>query len=202
MADVDPLLARLFESATLSSPEESKLFFEDRPSIWGETLKGEDSPTGEPIVHINEKKFKEALGQSELTPQQIQKYFLGETLHNLKDVEPETYNSLLEAALSNPAYRQWMKDSFELVKEQEGEKRDISDWHRVSRFDQIIGGYLFAGDPDYPTLKGWKKTHPGFQGEFGNQLEILAQRLGLSPKEVTGSPQGSFVDKPLYDGAF
>lgn len=198
----DNLRERLLESATLASPEESELFFEETGGAdsryWGDILKGGDSPTGQPIIHINRKKFQRHLGQKELTPDQEQTIRLGESLHNLREVDPEAYNSLFRSAMSNPDFVRWVKDSYENVAVPGGEKRSFDDWLRTSRFDQIIGGWLFAGDPTYPSLKNWPKWHSGYRGGFGKQLEGLRKRLRLPSRTHS---RANFVDRPLYNRA-
>lgn len=176
------LKEKLMQSAYLATPEESALEFAEGDFRWGETKKGEDSPRDKPVVYINYDKFKEGLGQEELTPAQVEKYHLGETLHNLKDVEPETYERLMESALDSPEYRKWMEDSYQYALNDPSyeETRDINEWHRESRFDQVIGGYLGAGDEDYPTLKDWSRDMPGFSGDkFRKELEKLRTRLDM-----------------------
>ena len=176
------LKEKLMQSAYLATPEESALEFAEGDFRWGETKKGEDSPRDKPVVYINYDKFKEGLGQEELTPAQVEKYHLGETLHNLKDVEPETYERLMESALDSPEYRKWMEDSYQYALNDPSykETRDINEWHRESRFDQVIGGYLGAGDEDYPTLKDWSRDMPGYSGDkFRKELEKLRTRLDM-----------------------
>ena len=188
------LKEKLLESAYLATPEESAFEFGNftgafpdeksglRDPRWGETKKGEDSSRDKPVVYLNYDKFKEGLGQEELTPAQVEKYFLGETLHNLKDVEPETYERLMESALDSPEYRKWMEDSYQYALNDPSyeETRDINEWHRESRFDQVIGGYLGAGDEDYPTLKDWSRDMPGYSSDkFRKELEKLRSRLDM-----------------------
>ena len=176
------LKEKLMQSAYLATPEESALEFAEGDFRWGETKKGGDSPRDKPVVYINYDKFKEGLGQKELTPAQVEKYHLGETLHNLKDVEPETYERLMESALDSPEYRKWMEDSYQYALNDPSyeETRDINEWHRESRFDQVIGGYLGAGDEDYPTLKDWSRDMPGYSSDkFRKELEKLRTRLDM-----------------------
>tara|TARA_R100001086_G_scaffold25716_1_gene12137 strand:+ start:1620 stop:2279 length:660 start_codon:yes stop_codon:yes gene_type:complete len=175
------LKEKLMQSAYLATPEESELEFAEGDFRWGETKKGGDSPRDKPVVYLNYDKFKEGLGQEELTPAQVEKYFLGETLHNLKDVEPETYERLMEASLDSPEYRKWMEDSYQraLDDPEYKETRNIEDWHRHSRFDQVIGGYLGAGDKDYPTLKDWSREKMPWGDKFRKELEKLRTRLGM-----------------------
>lgn len=144
---------------------------------WGETLMGEDSPTGKPIVYVNQQKFEKGLGR-EVTPEMREKYFTSESIHNLKNVDENLYNNLLNSALKNPEYQKWMEDSYKYSQEDYGENRPIEDWHKDSRFDQVIGGYLYAGDEDFPTMTDWTRDMPGFSGDFLDELENLRQQMG------------------------
>ena len=104
----------------------------------------------------------------------MNKYILGEALHNLKGVDPERYDRLYRSAMGSPKYRQWLKDSYDYTinnpTEDYRETRPIDQWHKESRFDQILGGYIDAGDPDYPTLKNWSRDLP-----FGSQQPITGR---------------------------
>jgi len=200
---------KLRNSARRAGEQESRNYFTEgaEDERWGETIqvvdqtedRGFKSPEDKPVVYINYDKFekalpKERLKDGKLTSEQVEKYFLGETLHNLKDVEPETYERLMESALSNKAYREWVEDSYRTVTDatlrwpgltREIEQRPIDDWHRQSRFDQIIGGYLVSGDEDFPSItqpgQKWERDRPGYQGEdFRRELENLRARLDFN----------------------
>ena len=59
------------------------------------------------------------------------------------------------------------------------EKRPFDDWLKRSRFDQTLGGYLYAGDPDFPTLRDWKRTWYSESPEFTRLLNELATQMGM-----------------------
>jgi len=175
------LKEKLLESVAVASDEESEKEFNDADFRWMETKIGEDSPNKKPTVFINKKKFEEAFGEP-LTQDQINKYILADSLHNLKNVSPETYKSLYDAA-QNPEYLDWANQSYRYVTDPQNmgenvEKRPFQDWHDTSRFDQVVGGYLFGGDPDFPTMKEWNRDMP-YGKQFKEELEKLRMQFGI-----------------------
>tara|TARA_R110000851_G_scaffold331903_1_gene506881 strand:+ start:528 stop:1139 length:612 start_codon:yes stop_codon:yes gene_type:complete len=182
-----PLLEKLRSGAVISSPEASAIFFGDKPledKRWAETAIGEDSPTGETTIFVNDAKFKDAGAGANYRP----KIVLGEQLHILKNVAPERYQKLLKAA-NNQKMNEWAAESFQHVTspiDEEGkpkriediEQRPFEEWYPKSRFDQVMGGYLFGGDPDIPSMKTWNRDLP-YGDEFITELEILRKDLGL-----------------------
>lgn len=141
-----------------------------------ETQFGEDSPTGEPIIFVNDSLYQGAARE---------KIIQGESLHLLKLREPELHKELLETARRDPDYMQWARRSYEyvtgarpdengnFVDELYREKRSFSKWHEVSRFDQVLGGYIFAGDPDLPTMKNWDRDKLPIGPELRKKMEKL-----------------------------
>jgi len=180
------LSTKLLESVHVASPAETKLaqpFGKDNNQYWGETvshLKGTQSTRNKPVVHINKKKFEKSLGRK-VTPKMMRKYALGESLHNLKKVEPETYYDLRVAALSNPDYRKWVTDSYNDHAKPGGETRDLDQWEVESRFDQIVSGFMFAGDPDFPTMEDWNAYDMPYSGAFRDKLNTLKSRMFPKP---------------------
>ena len=181
------LSTKLLESVHVASPAESKLaqpFGKDNNQYWGETvmhLKGTQSTRNKPVVHINKKKFETALGRK-VTPKQIRKYALSESLHNLKNVEPETYYDLRVAALSNPDFRKWVMESYrDHYKPNAENPMDLDQWEVESRFDQIVGGFMFAGDPDFPTMEDWNAYDMPYSGAFRDKLQQLKSRMFPKP---------------------
>ncbi len=175
------LAQQLKNSVNVATNKEIEEEFSPNDFRWGETKFDRNEPENygdtvknKPKVYINKKKFAEELGQEELTKEQMNKYVLGESLHNLKDVDPERYNRLYRSAMGSPKYRQWLKDSYDYTinnpTEDYRETRPIDQWHKESRFDQILGGYIDAGDPDYPTLKNWSRDLP-----FGSPQPITGR---------------------------
>ncbi len=184
MLDLDPsprpessLKERLLSSVNIASDPSTE--FEPDDFRWGETKfeEAEDKPT----VYINHAKFQ-AAGASGYEDNML----LGESLHNLKNVDPERYNRLKRAAADSHEYMKWAKDSYKLSKE-EGEKRSFEDWHNESRFDQVVGGYLFAQDPSMPSMADWSREESPFGDEFRKELAELDKALGGQQTKDTGS---------------
>lgn len=165
---------RLFNSVTRATPEQEALEFSPADFRSAETKIGDDSPTGNPLVFINEAKLRD----EGATDGFIEKMMQGEALHNLKNVDPGRYKALKDAAFSSHEYLRWANESYERSRA-EGEKRSFRDWHDVSRFDQVIGGYLYAQDPDLPTMANWSREDLPFGKPLSQELEKLANDLGL-----------------------
>ncbi len=172
-----PLKERLLSSVNIATDPSTE--FEPDDFRWGETRfdEAEDKPT----VYINHAKFQ-AAGASGYED----KALLGESLHNLKNVDPERYDRLKKAAGQSHEYMKWAKESYKLAKE-EGEERSFEDWHNVSRFDQVVGGYLFAQDPSLPTMANWSREELPFGDDFRKELDDLEKALGGEQKKDTGS---------------
>ena len=162
-----PTLETLLSKATVASPEESAKFFEDNDFRWSETVQGGDSPTGEPIIYINDRKFKDA-GIKDYR----KKAALSESIHLMKNYYPDQYNALLGSAMQEPEVANWLQESYK-YSVNEGEKRPFEDWLRQSRFDQVLGGYIFAQDPAFPTMSNWQRD----KLPFGTAIPQAAQRL-------------------------
>jgi hypothetical protein len=141
---------------------------------WAETQRGEDSPTGKSRIYINEAKF-EAAGVKGHREQLL----LGEGLHLLKDVDPPRFQHLLDTAKSEPEVMSWFKDSYTRA-QGEGEKRPFEKWLKHSRFDQVVGGYMFGGkDSPMPTMRNWDREKLPFGTKFRAELESLKNELGV-----------------------
>ena len=152
------LLPKLLKDATVMyiTPGEHGFSGEEN----SETKRKGDSPLGEdkPVIFINSEKYQ--------TPAQQQKMIAGEAIHLLKDVDPKRHKRMMDAAKKDPTYMAWAEKSHKFgsgkIKDKDGnyykgklEKRNFEDWHNISRFDQVIGGYIFGQDPDLPTMKEW-----------------------------------------------
>jgi len=135
---------------------------------WGEVFTGGDSPIGRPVIAINDEKFK----KSGAGPGYREKMTLFESMHLLKDVEPVRYNRILTKALRDKKYMNWAHRSYAIAQLHEGETRSFAKWHKTSRLDQIIAGYMLGGDPDLPTMKGWNRNLP-----IGKDLKTELERL-------------------------
>jgi len=194
--DLDPvpgaessLRQRLLSSVNIASDPSTE--FEPDDFRWGETRfeETEDKPT----VYINHAKF-EAAGASGYEG----KMLLAESLHNLKNVDPDRYRRLQRAAADSHEYMKWAKESYRISKQEaedrgEPEERNFSDWHSESRFDQVIGGYLFAQDPSIPTMADWsRKDLPVGEG-LKKELDELEKALG---SEQAKQSQSMMIRRP------
>jgi len=175
------LQEKLLTGVEIATETQGKEFFSEDDSRWGETLTGEDSPTGRPIIFINDEKLRNA-GAKNFRKKMVAL----ESIHRLKDVEPERYQRLFDAAVSSPEYMAWAQESYQRALDDKKlpETRDFEPWHRASRFDQVIGGFLMAGDKDIPTAKGWTRDLP-FGEPFKQELRLLEQELGFRKPKVS-----------------
>ena len=171
--DVD-LRASLLEGVTVMPAGSWSSAMGDNQG-WGEVFTGDDSPTGEPTIAINDEKFT-AAGAG---PGYRDKMIMFESLHLLKDVDPVRHNRLMQKALKDPDYMNWAERSYARVQVTEGEERSFEDWHSVSRFDQVIGGYMAGGDPDLPSMKDWDRDQLPIGEDLRSELESLRTALRL-----------------------
>ena len=165
----DNLRERLIAAVQRADPDSEAAFFSPDDMRWAETTIDDDVPT----VYINHAKFRGAGAEG-----YEDKMMLGEALHVLKRVDPERYERLYQAAMSDQDYQRWMRDSYDHSRAEYGEQRSLDDWHRDSRFDQVIGGYLFAGDESIPTMRNWTRDLP-YGKALTAELEALRQELGI-----------------------
>ena len=145
-----------------------------------ETAYGDDSPTGSPIIYINDDLYK---GDAK------KKMTRTEALHLLKIKEPKLHQQLMDAAMNDPAYMASARHSYDVVTgkkpdengvyvpENRREQRPFDKWHNVSRFDQVIGGYILAQDPDFPTMKNWDRGKMQMGPELRRMLEAIRQEF-------------------------
>tara|TARA_R110002051_G_C8413341_1_gene450497 strand:+ start:19 stop:540 length:522 start_codon:yes stop_codon:yes gene_type:complete len=123
-------------------------------------------------AYVNEEKLRNEGSTGDFVNDMI----FGESLHNLDKTSPYWYNRLKEAANIDPEVMQWKQDSYNYSKST-GENRSIDDWWNVSRFDQVVGGYLLGGeDANIHTMRGWDKNLP-FGTNFRDELENFKQAL-------------------------
>ena len=163
----DSLKDKLLNSVELVEDHQE---FSDDDFRWAETKFN----NGKPQVYINDRKFKEA-GSSGYQETML----LAESLHNLKNIDPSRYKRMEQAALTNEDYLNWAQESYKKSVADYGERRDFWDWHKNSRFDQVIGGYLFSGDKNIPTMKDWKRDELPFGSALKSELAILANDMEL-----------------------
>ena len=147
-----------------------------------ETLRGDDSPTGKPMILINEALYKGAARD---------KMIAAESIHLLKDIDPERHKTLMDTALADSDYMAWTQKSFDYVSgkipnpetgkfdipKERLEERDFDKWHDVSRFDQVIGGYIYAQDPDLPTMKNWDRYDLPMGSDLRAGLEAFREEF-------------------------
>ena len=155
-----------------------------------ETHTAEDSPTNKPTIYINDKIYTTRSAQ--------EKMIAGESIHYLKHVDSERFENLMDTAKNDPVYMAGAEHSFDVVRgkaaDEHGikrtenlEKRPFDKWHRASRFDQFIGGYINAGDSEIPTMRGWNRETMRMGPELRNKLEAFRKefnepsRLGQVP---------------------
>ena len=146
-----------------------------------ETLWGDDSPTGRPTIFINPDKYQGDAWDK------MQK---AEALHLLKLKNPNLHSAIMSDALDDPDYMRWARNSYDImtgkkpdpetgkyVEKDKLERRSFNDWHNVSRFDQVMGGYILAGDPDFPTMKNWNRDKLPIGKRLRGWLEYLKQEF-------------------------
>lgn len=173
----DDLTSKLLESVNIATREESDMEFSggSKDARWMEFR--QNIPYEKPSVYVNKTKYEEALGRP-VTDRQMKKYVLADSLHNFKNVEPDTYNRLKAAAFEDPDYMKMAWDQYSWNTLNTNEERGFLRWHDESQFDQNIGHYIFGGDPDFPTMKQWSTDDPGFgKGKFKQELKNLKSRI-------------------------
>lgn len=144
---------------------------------WGESQPGEG---GRPTVYINHQKYADA-GVSGYEDDAI----LGESLHNLKNVDPARYGRIRDAALGSPEYMAWAEESYRRAQAdpEHPEERPFDQWHDVSRLDQVIGGYLQAGNPNLPSMANWSRTDLPYGQALKSELAQLATAIEGRPTQ-------------------
>jgi len=158
------LLEAILGGVTRATPEEEASLF-NYHDAYGE-VKGDKA-------YINEAKLK-AEGS---TGDFLGDMMLGEALHNLDKTSPYWYNRLRTAAQVDDEVMQWKDDSYKHVTTHDGETRPKEQWWDVSRFDQVVGGYLLGGkDANVHTMRGWEKMP--FGTTFRTELEAFKKALG------------------------
>jgi hypothetical protein len=168
---------RLLEGVEVVSPEQSSLYFTEDDQRWAETQTGEDSPTGQDRILINDRKFQES-GAQDYHDEMV----FGESLHRLKQVDPERYDRIYNTAQQSEPYMNWARASYDRSREQYGEERSFEDWHKHSRFDQVIGGFLLSESQNLPSMQGWERGSLPLGPELRGELELLERDLNAQPQ--------------------
>ena len=173
-----PLKARFdaaIKAATVPEKEWANEFTEG-DGRYAETKRGEDSPTGQARIYIN-KKLLESKGASK---GYMKDMVTGEALHLLKDIDPARHKLLVDSALSEPEVVKWMQDSYAREQKYNGEQREFMPWLINSRFDQMIGGYMYGGkNSSIPTMRNWDVPNMPFGTAFRAELSRLKADLEI-----------------------
>ena len=159
----------LMQNFTRATPEQEMLEFKKDDFRSAESKLGEDSPNKQDMYYINPNK--------KLSEQQQKEIILGESLHRLKKVKPELYNNIYNKALADKDVSSWLKNSYNIVKKEQNEKRPYEQWVRSSRLDQLIGAYVLSGNQSsLPTLQDWDIDKLPY-GSIRPDLENIKQQL-------------------------
>ena len=175
------LREKLLSSLQRASSEEEQEFFKTHP-YYGEVMGN--------TVFINEKRLQEEGSSGNF----IEDMLFGESLHKLKEVSPEDYLRLKDAADKDPEVQQWKKDSYQHhITEDPEYKTDIDTWWNESRLDQVIGGYILGGpEASLHTVRKWDKEDLPFGTVFRKELENFKSKL-----DVQGFAEGGDVEDAI-----
>lgn len=189
------LFQRLAEGVAIEELEK------DHPHGYGEFRYGDDSPTGEPIVYINSSRFPDQ--------KNWQNFIKLELLHGMKYKEPELHQDIYNTALADPEYMKFARTSYDIltgkipnpetgkyVPEDKREKRrNFEDWHKYSRFDQLMGGYAAAGDPGL-YHEHWDRDKLPMGPELRQKLEWLRSEYEYQPS-LGQKPDSNVGQRPV-----
>ena len=182
------------EGVVLATPEQSREQFpKGAKDRWCETLLLDDSPLGSTgTVYVNWEKLQQQkdAGELEDVNRSAQKLVKGELNHLLKVHNPDFFEDMLTTALADPRFVAKQKER----KEYMGDERTLEKFIRASALDETIGGAYFAGDPDLPSMRGWKRDL--LNVDMGPELkEKIQQAWKMQGWEYNlGGP----VTQPLY----
>tara|TARA_R110000765_G_scaffold291034_2_gene386896 strand:- start:1317 stop:1928 length:612 start_codon:yes stop_codon:yes gene_type:complete len=190
----ETISSMLPEGVVFATPEQSReMFPKGAKDRWGETLLLEDSPIGATgTVYVNWEKLQQQkdAGAIEDVNRSAQKIVKGELNHMLKVHNPDFFEEVLNTAMADPKFVKWQTNRKETMKDD----RSIEDFIRASGLDNTIGGTYFAGDPDLPSMKTWRR---GYLDEaMGPELkEKIQQVWKMQGWEYN---RGGPVNRPLY----
>ena len=185
------LLERVMGGVTRASPKEEAELFKTHP-YYGEVRNGK--------FYVNEARLRKEGSTGDF----VSDMHLGEGIHELRNTAPEWHSRLQEAADKDPAVQRWKLDSYNYVtgKTPDGkgnyipkdqiEKRPIDKWWDVSRFDQVVGGFLLGGpNANVSTMRDWDRSKIPFGTGFRKELENFEKTLGrIKPAERPSPPAG------------
>jgi len=162
------LLDAILSGVTRATPEEEASLF-NYHDAYGEVIDDK--------AYINEARLKKEGSTGDFVGDMM----FGEALHNLDKTSPYWYNRLRTAAQLDDDVMKWKDESYKHVTQAmpiAGESRPKEDWWNVSRFDQVVGGYLLGGkDANISTMRNWDKDLP-FGTTFRKELEAFKKALG------------------------
>jgi hypothetical protein len=192
------LISSLLSNVTRATPEQEREYWQNplEDFRWGET-------TDDNIVYLNTAKH-EAEGSDEGWERDM---FLGESLHRLNQVSPEWYNRLYQAAENDEDVQRWKQHSYDVstgkapdengnyVSEEKRERRPIEDWWRVSRFDQLVGGWILGGEgARSKTMRNWNRDRLPYGTSFRKELEDFEDALGYRRGYAEGGLASSLLN--------
>ena len=163
------LLDAILSGVTRATPEEELSLF-NYHDAYGEVIDGK--------AYINEARLMNEGSTGDF----IGDMMFGEALHNLEKTSPYWYNRLRTAAQLDDDVMDWKDQSYDFVAgaknpHLEGESRPKEKWWHVSRFAQVVGGYLLGGkDANVHTMRKWGKDLP-FGTTFRKELKAFKQAL-------------------------
>ena len=130
----------------------------------------------------------------------VQDMYVGEALHRLSKSAPEWYDRLYQAAENDPAVQKWKQDAFIIAKERgEDQGRTIDDWWKESRFDQVVGGFILAGEnANVHTMRTWSQDSPNFGTTFRKELEDFEGALGYPRGYAKGGLVNTLRNRKAY----
>ena len=169
------LKEQLLQGVERASPEEEQEFFKTHPYV----------------AEVQDNKI--FIDESKVAADRVEDLYSMESIHALKNINPEVYNKLYEAAQKDPQVMQWKKESYQHSVEKLNEKRNIEDWWNTSRFDQVIMGYV------YPEFKGWDVNKLPYGTTFRSEMDNFKKEYnkaegGFIQDNQTQLDDGSFLD--------
>jgi hypothetical protein len=172
---------------TRATPEQEDEFFRTQET-YGEIIGN--------TVYINE----DLLREQGSTGNYVQDMYLGEALHRLSKSAPERYDRLYQAAENDPAVQKWKQDAFIIAKETgEDQGRTIDDWWKESRFDQVVGGFILAGEnANVHTMREWNRDSTPFGTTFRKELEDFEGALGYQRGYAKGGLVNTLRNRKAY----
>ena len=137
------------------------------------------------------------------TPEEIASTIAGETLHHMRDKDPEfrqMWSGLRETLGQNPEFRKFQEKRQGTMKD----TRDLDHFIDASALDEWIRAYQFKDDPiaGKHYEKNWKTDEFHKDKKYQPQFENIRQYLGkgMATGGVAAGPVG-VVDQPSADNS-